>query len=588
MINLTRQQLGNYHLIRKLGSGGFADVYLGEHLHLKTLAAIKVLRTPLSALDGQPFVQEARTIAQLKHPHIVRVLDFGIDGATPFLVMDYAPKGTLRQAHQRGSVLPLSLVVAYVRQAAAALQYAHDAKLIHRDVKPENLLLDSGDEVLLSDFGIAVAAHNTSSLQTLDLAGTPAYMAPELIQGKPRPASDQYALAIVVYEWLCGGPPFEWHQVLHQQLAVPAPPLREKVPSIPLAVEQVVLRALAKDPQQRFPSVGAFATALEQAAQQRCGGTTLYTYSGHDHRVTSLAWSPNGGRIASIDLAGQVHLWDTASGRLLSLNQGLHFDSSPVETLAWSPDGQYLASSTDYQHVMVWNAATEVCTLRTLTPGRVDVVAWSPDGRCIASESFRGDDGQNLLYAMQVWDVQTGEEVFTHSLRVSGEGLPVFALQRRGTVSFRWLSDSRRIAVVRLDGIMEVWDIATGRQLSTRHYRGGTDTGHAVFWSPDGKRVAAIMLDQSVEVWDASAGNVLCAYRGHTGQVRHLAWSPDSQSLASAGPDGMIHVWDAVTGKYRLTYCDAPPGLGGIAWSPEGQRVASASRDHVIRICRTG
>src|SRR5260370_1800843 len=207
MMNPARQQLGNYRLIRRLGSGGFADVYLGEHLHLKTLAAIKVLHTPLSAHDGEQFLQEARAIAQLKHPHIVRVLDFEIDGATPFLVMDYAPKGTLRQAHPRGSMLPLSLVVTYVQQVAAALQRAHEANLIHRDVKPENMLLGSHGEILLSDFGIAVAAHNTSSLKTLDHSGTPQYMAPEQIQGKPRPAIDQYALRIVVYEWLAGEPP---------------------------------------------------------------------------------------------------------------------------------------------------------------------------------------------------------------------------------------------------------------------------------------------------------------------------------------------------------------------------------------------
>jgi serine/threonine protein kinase len=148
-------------------------------------------------------------VAQLKHMHIVLVLEFGIERATPFLVMDYAPKGTLRQAHPRGSALPLPLVVTYVKQIAAALQYAHDAKLIHRDVKPENILLGSYGEVLLSDFGIAVTAHHTSSLKTLDHAGTPPYMAPELIQGKPRPASDQYALGIVVYEWLCGERPFQ-------------------------------------------------------------------------------------------------------------------------------------------------------------------------------------------------------------------------------------------------------------------------------------------------------------------------------------------------------------------------------------------
>src|SRR5260370_30833235 len=150
MMNPARQQLGNYRPIRQLGSGGFADVYLGEHLHLKTLAAIKVIRAQLTPQDLDHFLKEARTIAQLNHPHIRRVLDFRIDGPTLFLVMEYAPEGTLRQAHPRGSIVPLARVVSYIKQVAAALQHAHAAKLIHRDVKPENMLLRSRDEVLLS------------------------------------------------------------------------------------------------------------------------------------------------------------------------------------------------------------------------------------------------------------------------------------------------------------------------------------------------------------------------------------------------------------------------------------------------------
>src|SRR5438876_1550642 len=209
MINQTVHHLGDYRLICRLGSGGFADVYLAEHLHLKTLAAIKVLRAHLAPQDIDRFLLEARTIAHLNHPHIVRVFNFRMDGTTPFLVMEYAPEGTLRQAHPRGSIVPLTRVVLYVKQVAAALQHAHTAKLIHCDVKPENMLLRSRDEVLLSDFGIAAVAHSASSLKTQDQFGTPQYMAPEQIQGKPRPASDQYALGVVVYEWLCGRPPFQ-------------------------------------------------------------------------------------------------------------------------------------------------------------------------------------------------------------------------------------------------------------------------------------------------------------------------------------------------------------------------------------------
>src|SRR5437660_523133 len=112
------QQFGSYHLIRLLGQGGFADVYLGEHIYLKTKAAIKILQTRMTGNDLQDFIKEAQTIAALKHPHILRVLDFGVDGATPFLVMEYAPNGTLRDRHPRSSILPPTTILPYVKQVA--------------------------------------------------------------------------------------------------------------------------------------------------------------------------------------------------------------------------------------------------------------------------------------------------------------------------------------------------------------------------------------------------------------------------------------------------------------------------------------
>jgi len=278
MNDRTGQQFGNYRLIRLLGQGGFAEVYLGEHVYLKTQAAIKILKTPLTPEHMEVFRQEAQTIARLKHPHIVRILEFGVDN-TPFLVMDYAPHGTLRQRHPKESMIPLATIVSYVRQIASALQYAHNAKLIHRDVKPENMLLGDNNEVILSDFGIAAVAHSTSSLNILDhLAGTPSYMAPEQLRCKPLPASDQYALGITVYEWLCRTRPFDGNpmQLMYQHLHASPPPLSEKIPVVSSLLEQVVLQALAKDPQQRFASVQAFADALEQASQSSTFlGTTV-------------------------------------------------------------------------------------------------------------------------------------------------------------------------------------------------------------------------------------------------------------------------------------------------------------------------
>jgi serine/threonine protein kinase len=267
MADRVGQQLGNYRLTRLLGQGGFAEVYLGEHVYLKTPGAIKLLHTNgVHQKDLEDFLKEAQAIAQLVHPHIVRVLEFGVhQEETPYLVMDYAANGTLRQRY-RGKT-PLPLIIPSVKQVAAALQHAHDARIIHRDIKPENMLLGRDDQVLLSDFGVALRAHSSTSLSIQEVAGTATYMAPEQFQGKPCLASDQYALGIVVYEWLTGTCPFHgsFFELATQHIFAPPPPLHEQVPSISPEVEHVVLRALAKAPQDRYASVEEFARELERA-----------------------------------------------------------------------------------------------------------------------------------------------------------------------------------------------------------------------------------------------------------------------------------------------------------------------------------
>jgi serine/threonine protein kinase len=183
--------------------------------------------------------------------------------------MDFAPHGTLRQRHPKGTSLPLSTVISYTKQVADALQCAHDERLIHRDVKPENMLLGRRNEVLLSDFGIATLAQHASEQRPSETPGTMLYMAPEQVRGRPCLASDQYSLGVVVYEWLCGKCPFQGSSALEvamKHLSAPPQPLRELVPSLSPALEHQVLRALAKDPQERFACVQDFAAALERAS----------------------------------------------------------------------------------------------------------------------------------------------------------------------------------------------------------------------------------------------------------------------------------------------------------------------------------
>jgi len=265
----VEQRLGNYRLIQLLGKGTFADVYLGEHLYLNTPVAIKVMRSQLDSSTLADFLSEARHISHLVHPHIIRVFDFGLESEVPFLVMDYAPNGNLRQKHPPGSAVPLPTIVTYIMDLASALQYTHDQHLIHRDLKPENVLLGPKHEVLLSDFGLALLTSDRAPLQVRERFGTLSYMAPELIRGQPVPASDQYALAVMVYEWLCGHLPFEGltAHMSNQHLYTDPPSLCELHPDIPRAVEQVVLKGLSKEPTQRFVDVLSFARALEEASQ---------------------------------------------------------------------------------------------------------------------------------------------------------------------------------------------------------------------------------------------------------------------------------------------------------------------------------
>jgi serine/threonine protein kinase len=277
------QLLGEYRLVRFLGKGSYAEVFLGEHRYIGTKDAIKVLHTRLIDQE-ESFIKEARQIANLSHPNIVRVRNFAIDRQgdqpIPYLVMDYAPKGNILQLHPRGERLTPQQILLYIKQIANALDYAHEHQLVHRDVKPENILVGQDNTLLLSDFGIAVVIQQENEENSVPAAGTKAYIAPEQILGDPRPQSDQYALGIIVYEWLCGFPPFSIKDkpttaILEEHLYREPPSLNSTGINVSQKVEEVMKRVLAKDPKQRFATVSEFAWELDMAFQEMPPSFTL-------------------------------------------------------------------------------------------------------------------------------------------------------------------------------------------------------------------------------------------------------------------------------------------------------------------------
>lgn len=263
------QQFGTYQLTSLLAETAITEVYHGEQRYSHIDVAIKLLQRPLAtseAIDG--FRSEARALAALIHPHIVRIQSFDVQNQIGFLVMDYAPGGSLRQRHPNGELVPLETIVGYTKQAADALQSIHNQGIVHQALKPESLLIGHQDEVLLAGFYLASAYPPADAQTSEESRKVTAYLAPEQLQGKAYPASDQYALGIIVYEWLSGARPFQGAGTeLAQHILTSAPPtLQQGMLAVSPVVERVVMRALAKDPTKRFASVQAFASALEEAA----------------------------------------------------------------------------------------------------------------------------------------------------------------------------------------------------------------------------------------------------------------------------------------------------------------------------------
>ena len=634
-------RLGNYRLIRSLGDGGFAEVYLGEHLHLGTYAAIKTLKPQWSmkVIDSQRFLHEARMMASFKHEHIVQILDFALDGNTPYLVMEYAQRGTVRQRYPRGVCLATSYVLDWIKQITSALSFVHQSGQIHQDVKPENLLLNQRDEILLSDFGIAFTAQQQGFLKG---AGTIDYMAPEQILGKPCPASDQYALGVVIYEWLCGICPFTGNsrqEIAAKHRTLPPPSLRTFVPGITSAIEDVVLRALAKDPQARFQDMTSFAQAFETACQMAPIGSSNTT-ANLSLTVGTVPMSPpdplqtiqNNSPTSSIPptipaTPGQgfppTERASSITSALPSVvgKQGETYHifrehSDYVRAVTWSLDGKRIASAGDDQLVHIWNPIDgSIIYTYTGHSDQVRALAWEPTGERIVSGSASQD--------FQVWEGTNGKKLLTYEGHVGnaiGLGLACAASwsfdgqwiasggadwtvhvwnaatgdviseyhDHKGDIhSIAWSRDGTRIASASYDSTIHIWDIATGKTLLT--YTRHTKPVWSLSWSLDGTHIASASDDETVHVWNATSGEQgdFRIYRSHTRRVRAVAWSLDGMRIASAGSDQTVHSWNPDPGHHLYTYHGHTRAIHALTWSPDGQFIASAGDDLTVRVWQT-
>src|SRR2546426_8006799 len=283
--DLQGQTLGHYRIVRQVGYGGMSTVFLAEDINLGREVAVKVFwPRPGETKDFlRRFSREARVLAQLDHPNILPVYDFGEQDGHAYLVMPFMGGGSLKDLLKVRQLLPPAEAIRLTTEVLNALQYAHERGLIHRDIKPGNMLLKSDGKLMLCDFGLvkvySAEGENKSPFETASetgpaITGTPEYMPPEQIHGQPSPASDIYAVGVVLYEMLTGVRPFTANSVmsvLMKQLNEQPRPLRQINPGISPQLESVVLRALDKDPSRRYQGPIDFLQALRRAEMP--GGT---------------------------------------------------------------------------------------------------------------------------------------------------------------------------------------------------------------------------------------------------------------------------------------------------------------------------
>ena len=275
MAGLEGQNIGRYHIVEQLGEGGMATVYKAFDNRLERDVAIKVIRRDMVADAHKAqmlrrFEREAKALAKFMHANIVPIIDYGEYEGSPYLVMAYLPGGTLKE--KTGKPMPYKDAARLLLPVARALEYAHDEGVIHRDVKPANILITKTGIPMLSDFGIAKILETDRATQLTGTGvgiGTPEYMSPEQWKGNVVPQTDIYALGVVFYELVTGRRPYDADTpaaIFEKVLIDPLPRPKDIVPGLPDAVERVLFKALAKKPEDRYEDMGAFAGALERTA----------------------------------------------------------------------------------------------------------------------------------------------------------------------------------------------------------------------------------------------------------------------------------------------------------------------------------
>jgi WD40 repeat protein len=596
-----------YEIVRELGRGGMGLVYLAYHLGLKRYVAIKVIhaRGRSQSRSRARFRTEAEAIARLHHPNVVQIHEVGEHPDGPYLVLEYLDGGSL-DAKLAGTPQPPREAARLVETLARAVHHAHERGIVHRDVKPGNVLLTGEGVPKIGDFGLALLVEGDSGgTESGTVLGTASYLPPEQTdsrRGAVGPAADTYGLGAILYEMLTGRPPFQGENqvetILQVLTADPVPP-RHLQPRVPRDLETICQKCLEKKPGKRYASALALAEDLARFLEGRpikARPTRLWErglkWARRRPAVATLAAICLGIALLAFGLVTwQWHVADTARGqeaeqrnrfqRLsteMVLDRGLRWCSQGdvsrgmlelVRCLELAGEGQEDLRNVARSNLADWSHA--LCSVKNVFPqeGKILAAALSPDGRtallaCADRKAY-------------LWDLSTGERV--------GDPLPHEA--RINAVAFG--PDGKTILTGTGDpasprGAAYLWDVTTRQLVRTLEHNGPV---RGVAFSPDGRQILTGSSNPgpdegTAQLWEVDSGKPLGAPFRHRRPVIAVAYSPDGQTIATGCEDRSCRLWD-VTSR-RIRYLPHGGFVEAVAFSPDATTVLTGSRDSMARL----
>ncbi|MHC4996326.1 MAG: protein kinase domain-containing protein, partial [Planctomycetota bacterium] len=568
------RQIGKFHIKKLIATGGMGAVYQGTQEQPRRNVAIKLMKSGVASKSAlRRFEYESQLLARLKHPGIAEVYDAGTheahDGDVPYFVMEYIPGAKRITDYVREKKLSTRQRLELFIEVAQAVHHGHTKGVIHRDLKPDNILVDSHERVKVIDFGVARATDSDLAVTTLQtdigqLIGTVQYMSPEQVEAEPDDLdtrSDVYSLGVVLYEMLCGRLPYDVSKLkIYDATRVVREAEAHKLSTIDTTlrgdVETIVAKALEKDRERRYQSAENLAADIRR-------------YLNHE---------PINARPPSLTYQVRVYtrrhkaLMTGVAAVFVALLLGvitstvLWLDAAGARDFAEVKQGEAEAAQT------LAESATELANARADTIQRNLYNAQMN----MAAQSVDDTHGFNRIMELtDSWLPQPGApdlRGWEWYLLRSQKSLALMTLEGHDDLvkSVDWSPDGRYIASGSDDATLRVWDASTGSLLHT--LKGHEDNISEVAWSPGGDRLASGSSDRTVKIWNPKTWQPILNLVGHTGGVNSIAWSPDGSQLASAGLDSFIKVWDAVTGVQTgaFSWPDNSSTIW-IQWSPDGK-----------------